>query len=79
MRSVSVVVIVVFGAPPFRLFQCRVFPNGRMNVSAGFEDGCRGGIFCRFMPRRSANACIDVELNGEPLSDICLVGFPCVS
>ena len=50
-----------------------------MNVSAGLDDGCRGGIFCRCIPLCSPNACMALELKGEPLSDICVEGFPYVS
>ena len=53
-----------------------VFPSGFMNVSAGLDEGCRGGVLRRLMDRRSANDCIAAELNGGPLSDSWFSGFP---
>ena len=50
-----------------------------MNVSAGLEDGCRGGILLVVMPLFSANLAISNELNGGPLSEIWVLGFPRVS
>ena len=56
-----------------------VFPNGRMNVSAGFDCGCNGGIFCRLIPLLSAKLSMALELKGVPLSEICFRGLPRLS
>ena len=47
-----------------------------MKVSAGFADGCVGGVFSSVMFLSFANAFIFFELKGGPLSDSYFSGLP---